>query len=69
MTPQEIGAFIAVMARPFGSMPTDDTDMIVDENVRVKSHHIVLFDYNPGGGERAIKSQAAPATGACMVSS
>eukprot|EP01043_Picozoa_sp_COSAG02_P090956 COSAG02_NODE_27743_length_603_cov_1.204365_1_plen_160_part_10 len=48
-------------------MPCDNADTIVDEDGRVKSHHIVMFDYNPGGGERAINSQAAPTTEASMV--
>ena len=67
MTPQEIGAFIAVTCRPFGSKPDDGPETKRDADGRVKEWHVVLYDYNPGGGERAINTQSAVTGHACLV--
>ena len=66
MSPQQIGAFIAVVTRPFGSIPSDDGDTIKDEFGVVKEHHIVLFDYNSGTGSLAVNSQKSPCAEACL---
>ena len=66
MSPQEIGAFIAVITRPFGSKPSDDDATVRDGDGRVKEYHTVLFDYIAGASDHAINTQAAPTTEACI---
>jgi len=67
MSPQEIGAFCCVSTRPFGSKRSDNDQTIRDQHGRVEENHVILFDYNPGGGERAICSQASCTTDACLA--
>ena len=66
MSPQEIGAFTAVIVRAYGSIRSDNADTVLDVDGRVKERHLVMFNYNAGGGEKAINSQVAPTTESCM---
>jgi len=67
MCPQELGAFVMVAIRPHGSKPTDNADTICVEPGRVMEYHVVIFDYNAGGGERAINTQSSGTTEACLA--